>query len=153
VSPVAEPVCVDTSSFTDLLDGAAVPVLAAFFDLRSGPCRVAAPDVHALARTIAGQAIVLKVDAGACPELAIACGAHSLPYFILVKGSEPVLEHHGAAPETEMRRWLQPVTQPDGSLRPGRIAALFDRSTQLLQEARNKFQQWIRFGVSIAIHY
>jgi hypothetical protein len=68
---------------------------------------------------------------------------------MLLNGFEPVLEHHGAAPEAEMRRWLQPVTQSVGSLRPSRIAALFDWSMRLLQEARTMFWPWIRSGVPV----
>ena len=149
VTPVAEPVCVGASSIVDLLEGAKVPVLAVFFDLRSGPCRVAAPDVNLLAHKVAGRALVVKVDAGACPELAIACGAHSFPYFLLLKGSERMLEHHGAAHETEMRRWLQPVTQSDGCLRPSRMAGFIDRYMRLLQGAQTMFWPWIRSGVRV----
>ena len=124
VSPVAQPLCVNSSAFLDLLRGAPVPILAVFFDLRSAPCRVAAPDVHRLAREMAGRAIVVKIDADICPELAITFGVHSFPHFVLLRNSETLLECDGAVPESEIRRWLQPAARAESLLGPRVVIAV-----------------------------
>lgn len=138
VSPIAEPVCVDSASFMNFVGAATAPILAVFLDLRSGPCRQATPDLHALARDLAGRAIILKVDAGICPELAIAYGASSLPYFVLWSDSKPLLEHHGAVSEAEMKRWLKPMEEADSQgLR--RMAKVLDGSARLVRAIRQGF--------------
>ena len=50
--------------------GARVPVLVDFWATWCGPCRQVAPEVKKAAQNLAGNALVLKVDTDALPELA-----------------------------------------------------------------------------------
>jgi thiol-disulfide isomerase/thioredoxin len=68
--PLAEPVEVDASAFDEIVAGARVPVLVDFWATWCGPCKMAAPEVHQLAREMEGRALVLKVDTEAHPALA-----------------------------------------------------------------------------------
>src|SRR5262245_34839304 len=66
---LAEPIAVDEASFTAIVRQARLPIVMAFCDNRSGPCRRIAPDLYELAGELAGRAVFLKVDTDQQPQL------------------------------------------------------------------------------------
>jgi thioredoxin 2 len=68
---------------------------------------MAAPEVQQLAREMSGQALVLKVDTEANPQLAMRFGVQSIPNFVVFQNGRPVFQRAGVAPRSEMRRWLE----------------------------------------------
>lgn len=67
---------------------------------------MAAPEIQALAREMAGRAVVLKVDTEAHPELAARFRVQSIPNFVVFRGGKMAMQRAGLAPRAEMHRWL-----------------------------------------------
>ncbi len=109
---VSEPLEADPAMFDEIVREARVPVFVDFWAAWCGPCRIAAPEVEALARDMAGRAIVLKVDTERYPELAGRFAIQGIPNFVVLRNGRVVLQRAGVAPRAEMRAWLERASAP-----------------------------------------
>jgi thioredoxin 2 len=107
LAPNDRPLPVDPAAFDEIVRKAPVPVLVDFWAAWCGPCRMAAPEVEALAREMAGKAIVLKVDTEQFPELAERFRIEGIPNFVVLRNGRIAMQRAGLAPRSEMRRWLE----------------------------------------------
>jgi thioredoxin 2 len=116
LTPIAEPINADAALFDEIREHA-TPVLVDFWAEWCGPCRRAAPEVHRTAETMAGRALVVKVDTEAHPDIAMRYQVQSIPNFVVLSGGRVVFQQPGLVDATTMTRWLESAAEA-GSAAP-----------------------------------
>ena len=81
----AEPVEVPDAASFDLMLQSPVPILVDFWAPWCGPCRMMAPQLESAARSMAGRALVVKVDTDAVPELGERFRILSIPTLVVFR--------------------------------------------------------------------
>ena len=102
-----EPLEVDPVQFQQIISDSPVPVLVDFWAGWCQPCRLAAPQVQQAARTMAGKAVVVKVDTERHPELSARHNVRGIPHFMVFKDGQVVRSQSGLVDHQQLISWLQ----------------------------------------------
>jgi thioredoxin 2 len=105
--PLSTPIEASAEVFREVVQNARVPVLVDFWADWCAPCKMAAPEIEALANEMAGRLVVLKVDTEHEQGIASEFRIQSIPHFIVFRSGQPVLQRSGVAPRSELRRWIE----------------------------------------------
>ena len=104
--PMAEPIEVGAAEFDEVIRESKVPVLVDFWAEWCGPCRMAAPHVAQVARELAGNAVVLKVDTERSPEVAERFNVRGIPNFAVFAQDKLHFQQAGLVDAATMKSWL-----------------------------------------------
>lgn len=91
---------VTTGTIDATLAGTTGPVLLDFWAPWCGPSKTIAPMIDELAREMAGQATVCKINVEAEPAIAERFGVQALPSLVFLKGGQRVDMLVGRVPKT-----------------------------------------------------
>ncbi len=89
---------------------AGLPVLLVFWQKDCSPCDRLAPTLDKLAKSYAGRALVVKVNAADEPALLARYNISSLPSIVFAKGGKELATAVGAATEPDLAAWLDHLT-------------------------------------------
>jgi thioredoxin 2 len=106
-SPAAPVDIASTTAFDALVAKSPVPVLVDFWAPWCGPCHMMAPEVDKVAQQTTGNALIVKVDTEAVPELGERFGIRSIPTVAVFKNGQVVARESGARPAADLQALLK----------------------------------------------
>lgn len=95
--------------FSDVAERANILVLVDMWATWCGPCRQVSPALEQVARDLAGEVKLVKVDVDKAPQVSERFAIQAVPTLILMRGGKVVARRAGAAPAAALRSWTDEV--------------------------------------------
>jgi thioredoxin 2 len=105
----SSPIEVSTAFFDAMISAASVPVVVDFWAPWCGPCRAMAPEFEKVATHLAGEALVVKVNTDAEPELGGRFGIRSIPTIAVFRDGREITRVAGARPAADIERLVSGI--------------------------------------------
>jgi len=102
LSPPSQPIEVGGGFFDALIAAASIPVVVDFWAPWCGPCRAMAPEFEKVARDLAGEALVVKVNTEAEPGLGERFRIRSIPTIAVFREGREITRVSGARPAADI---------------------------------------------------
>ena len=107
----------DDITFSEVAEAARIPVLLDLWAPWCGPCRMVSPALEQLARDLAGQVKLVKVNVDTSPRISQRFGAQAIPTLLVLRRGQVTARRTGAAPLAALRTWVDnalaaPLTEP-----------------------------------------
>jgi thioredoxin 2 len=93
--------------FAEIAEQAEPIVLVDLWATWCEPCRKVGPALEEVARQMAGQVKLVKVDIDAAPRLAQRFAVQAVPTLLLLDRGEVIGRQAGAAPAAALRQWVE----------------------------------------------
>ncbi|MGW7489894.1 thioredoxin [Streptomyces sp. NPDC054786] len=93
--------------FAEIAEKAAPLVLVDLWATWCGPCRMVSPALEQVARELAGQIKLVKVDVDQAPKLSQRFQVQAVPTLLLLDKGEVIARQAGAAPANVLRQWVE----------------------------------------------
>jgi thioredoxin 2 len=97
----------DDASFGEVADAAKIPVIVDLWAPWCGPCRMVSPALEQLARDLAGQVKLVKVNVDTSPQISRRFDAQAIPTLLVLRGGRVAARQTGAAPLAALRAWAK----------------------------------------------
>ena len=117
-APLPWMVDADDASFADIVDRAHIPVLVDLWAPWCGPCRMVSPALEQIARDLAGQLKLVKVNVDLAPAIAQRFEARSIPMLVMMRDGRVVARQVGAAPADQLKAWVHQALEDQATTGP-----------------------------------
>jgi thioredoxin 2 len=106
-APIEAP---SVEAFDAVITSSSLPVVVDFWAPWCGPCRMVAPELEKVARSAAGELLVVKVNTEALPQLGDRFGIRSIPTMAVFRGGEEIARAAGARPASDILAFVRQAT-------------------------------------------
>jgi thioredoxin 1 len=97
---------VTDANFKSEVVSAEGPVVVDFWAEWCGPCKMIGPALEEIAAELEGKVTIAKLNVDENPDTAGSYGIRSIPTLMLFKGGKMASSKVGAAPKSELKRWI-----------------------------------------------
>jgi len=97
----------DDDTFAEVVEATDLPVVVDMWAPWCGPCRMVSPELERVARELAGQVKLVKVNVDESPRLQQRFGVQAVPTLLVLRRGKVAAQRAGAAPAPALRAWAE----------------------------------------------